>query len=664
MNMKIMQLRCENFKGQKSFEADFDGENAIITAQNGVGKTTVFDMFLWLLFNKDSLGRSDFEVRPLDKDNKPVNGLVLVVEAVLEIDGEIHTFRKEQREKYIKDALTGFETLCYIDLVPKKVSEYTKYINEIVNSDTFRVLTDLTYFNNLHWTKRRALLLEIAGNIGSPAGFEELLAALNGRSIEDYKKVLAGQKDRLKKDRDEIPSRIDEIQRGLNDYAEKDTTDLDRQRKDITAKIKRIDDMRAGVFAQEQARQKKIDEKNALQTKRIKREGELQNDTSGITGLLNEKAEIEKAVAEIGQQFMSAKNAEMLTRTEVKGKQSELNGLIQRRSDILAEMKRAAEVDTGINTEPEPDVCPYCEQKLPAKKLAAMQKKIQDNIALAEARKQRNIADITKRGNAIKEAIDTANAHINALTAALEVLQDKAELIGKGLVVCQLKMKKRFAEIDTLIHNNPKPDPTKDKDWQQIIADIEKLESEIGEPTGDQITALDNRRTILNSELVEANKALADADNAKKAKARIIELGEQEKALAQQLAEIERLLAMIGDYTQKESELIETSVNGMFKHVRFKMFETCLNGNIEPACEATFHGTPYGGLSTGETIFVDIDIINVLAEHYKINAPLFMDRAESFTMPMEASCQVIQLKAVKGLKKLTIELDRVLEAAK
>ncbi|MFA5382233.1 MAG: hypothetical protein WC356_03640 [Candidatus Micrarchaeia archaeon] len=667
MRIELISINIENFKGVKAFKFTPDGENACITAQNGTGKTTVYDAFLFLLFGKDSTGRKDFEIRPLNANNQPINGLTLAVEAVLGIDGETHTFRKEQHEKYIKDKMTGFETLCYVDEVPKKVGEYNEYIAEIISEDAFKALTDLTYFNNLHWTKRRALLLEIAGEIGTPKGFDELLGKLNGRSIEDYKKVLANQQTRLKKDRDEIPSRIDEIQRGLGNYAEEYsgvTAILEKQRTDVTAKIAKIDGMRQNVFAQEKERQTKINTLNTLQAKRIKREGELANDTSGITNLLNEKAEIEKDVANKKQAVASAESKAKIQQAVLTGRQGELVRFTQNRADILEEMKRVAAADLGVKAEPESDTCPFCEQKLPAKKLAAAKKKIQDAISAAEARKQSQLDGIMRRGNEAKKTIDLIQQSVETLTAELTASNTALQIAQVALTTAESVKAKRFAEIDELIKGNPKPKLEDDKIWEDIIRSIVKIEAEIGEPVSEQLQALDNRRTLLNNELAEVNKALADADNAKKAKARIIELGEQEKKLAQQLADIERLLAMIGDYTQKESELIENSVNGMFKHVKFKMFETCLNGNIEPACEATFNGVPYSGLSTGQQIFIGIDIINVLAEHYKINAPLFVDRAESFTMPMEATCQTIQLKAVKGLKKLTIELDRVLESAK
>ncbi len=99
MKIELQKLSIKNFKGIWLFNAGFDGENAAIKAANGVGKTTVYDSFLWLLFGKDSTGRKDFEIRPLDADNQPINGLTLAVEAVLSIDGETHTFSKDDYQR-------------------------------------------------------------------------------------------------------------------------------------------------------------------------------------------------------------------------------------------------------------------------------------------------------------------------------------------------------------------------------------------------------------------------------------------------------------------------------------------------------------------------------------------------------------------------------------
>ena len=53
MNIRLKQMKIENFKGIKTFGLDLDGDNCVIKAENGIGKTTIYDAFLWLFFGKD-----------------------------------------------------------------------------------------------------------------------------------------------------------------------------------------------------------------------------------------------------------------------------------------------------------------------------------------------------------------------------------------------------------------------------------------------------------------------------------------------------------------------------------------------------------------------------------------------------------------------------------
>jgi hypothetical protein len=215
MNIKLREITIENFKGIRRYHAMFDGNDATITAANGVGKTSVFDAWLWLLFSKDSTGRKEFEIRPLDENKEPIKGLVVKVEAVITVDGLARTLRKEQHEKVVKGQLRGYETVCWLDDVPKKVSDFQEFIDGLCREDTFKLLTDLSYFNTkLHHTERRRVLLELAGEVGQPAGYKELLEACGpNRTVDEYKEVLATEKKKYADERKEIPARIDEIQR-------------------------------------------------------------------------------------------------------------------------------------------------------------------------------------------------------------------------------------------------------------------------------------------------------------------------------------------------------------------------------------------------------------------------------------------------------------------
>ena len=85
----VKSLSLVNFKGVRELDLQFvDGEN-MIGGSNGTGKTTVFDAFTWLMFGKDSTGRSDsnFNIKTLDDAGKPIYHLDHSVVAVMCVDG-------------------------------------------------------------------------------------------------------------------------------------------------------------------------------------------------------------------------------------------------------------------------------------------------------------------------------------------------------------------------------------------------------------------------------------------------------------------------------------------------------------------------------------------------------------------------------------------------
>lgn len=629
MDIKLIRLQIENFKGVKKFEANFDGENAVISGQNGSGKTTVYDAFLYLLFGKDSTGRKDFQLRPLDEDNQPLKGLVLAVEAEISIDGTIHTLRKENHENVVKKQMRGYETLCYIDEVPKKISEYTEYISEIISEDVFRLLTDLHHFNaGLHWKERRATLLDIAGKIGTPKGFNELVAKLNGRTIAEYKSVLAEQKKRLSKERDEINPRIDEIQRGLDTYAgAADTADIEVQRASLNVDIKGLEADRQAIIAKETERQQRIENLNSLKSKKLQREGELRNDTTGIKGLLEEKAKIEAGIAKCVQNVNDARYAITLIEAQIKGKRSELDRYAASLIPIRDEYKAASESPTE-------NKCFACGQNLPA-----------ENLEANEQKRKAKLASIIERGNKIQADVERCKNELAELEAELKPRGDILERAQITLKEAEDYKADRFAKIDVLVKTNQTLPPERDQLWQQLTAEIAKAESEIGEPVSKQLQNIEIERGLKMEALAKCNAALAQVDRMKKDKARIVELEAKERELAQQISEIDRLLASIDEYGAAESKMIEDAVNGKFKYVSFKLFNNLLNGSIEDCCEAMLNGVPYKDLSYGQKIRVGIDILSVLSNHYGLHVPLFLDNSESLTYPVEFDGQTIQLRA-------------------
>jgi len=252
--MKLNQLTLRSFKGIEDLTLDILG-NVNIYGENATGKTTIFDAFTWLLFDKDSLNRKDFEIKPLSQSGDPMHGMESEVAATIEIDGNPVTLRKVYSEKWTKKRgspekeFTGHETQYYIDGVPVQKKEYESRIASTIAEERFKLLTNPRHFNEvMHWQDRRRILLEVCGDvsdadvIASNEKLAELPAILGNHNLEDYRKIIKARHTEINKELTQIPVRIDEATRSLPDKTE---IDVDA----ITNEIDRLEQQRAASLA-------------------------------------------------------------------------------------------------------------------------------------------------------------------------------------------------------------------------------------------------------------------------------------------------------------------------------------------------------------------------------------------------------------------------------
>src|SRR5690554_3252932 len=228
--IKLFRLSLRNFKGIRDFTLDAQGDNVNIYDDNAVGKTTLFDGWNWLLFDKDSENKKGFEIKTLNTDGSPIHNLDHEVEGTLVIDGKTVVLKKVYREKWTKKRgavraeFTGHTTEYFIDGVPVKKSEYEQFVSEIADEKLFRLLTDPRYFNEvMKWQDRRKILLEVCGDISdadviaSKPELAELPDILNGRTIEQHRKVVLARRKEINNELERIPVRIDEAERSKPD---------------------------------------------------------------------------------------------------------------------------------------------------------------------------------------------------------------------------------------------------------------------------------------------------------------------------------------------------------------------------------------------------------------------------------------------------------------
>lgn len=664
MRMKYLNLKLENFKCFKSKEVDFQGRNASVAGENGMGKTTLKDSVSWLFYGQDSSGRSAFAVRPLDADNNLIRGLVVTVELTMLLNGEAKTFRKEQHEKIDKDGKFSYPNKYWIDGFGMKEGEYKKALENIIPENIFKMLTDLDHFNNdkkLSRIERRKMLVELGGRIGEPPGFEGLIAKFNGHPVEDYKKVLTGRKKLFEDERDSNITRIDEKQLQLDNYAQPDNTaDLETKRGKIQESIANLIKQRTELIASQKERQEHIEKKNSLIEERLHRESVVKNQSGPVDELLDERAKLETEHADKTQELVGLQNQIRSVCTSIESAKNDIAQSLLTLKSIKAEYKAAKESSCRISvnerTARHASGCKLAGDEL--RNIAT--EYLQDRDKLLQA----TIKDIEERSDKMMKSVDERKTHLLKQQELLAKLVDKQTTMVEELKTAEQTKNARIAEITVTIKNRPEPNPADDKEWQRLTAEIEKVKAQIGKPISEKLERIERRKQAAEDELGQICKTLAAADSIKDAEARIVELEARQKELAQLIVDVNAELDEIDQYNLAKSKMVEEAVNGKFRHVTFKLFEYYQNGEIKDCCVAVLNGVEYPDMSDGQKIFCGIGCINTMSDHFGVEVPVFVDHSESLTLPIEAESQVIRLVAKKGVKELEITLEGAQEEGK
>ena len=290
MKITLRSLTLTNFKKIRQQKFEF-GSITNIYGNNGTGKTTLFDAFLWLLFGKNSSDSANFEIKTLNENNEHFHNLDHEVEAVLQIDGIENTLRRSLKEKWVKKRglttpeFTGHETTYYWNEVPMKQEEYNAKIAGLINEGLFKLLTNTNYFNNLKWQDRRLILEKMAGviddvaivkSLGLSAEHEKMLldAHQQGKGKDNFKEYRAEINGKSKKIKDELqnlPDRISEAERAVPEDVDYEA--IETAAAAVQVDIDGIDNMLQSKSAAFQQYEK---EKNELITQRQSKTSQAQ----------------------------------------------------------------------------------------------------------------------------------------------------------------------------------------------------------------------------------------------------------------------------------------------------------------------------------------------------------------------------------------------------
>lgn len=599
MQIKIKTLKLENFKGIKNLTIDFK-DTTNIYGDNAVGKTTIFDAYSWLLWDKDSLNRKDFAIKPYDKNGDEVHNLESVVEGDFSFDDTDLNLKKIYKEVWTKKRgstqaeFTGHTTDYYINAVPVKKKEYNERIESVLSEDNFNLLSNPLYFNQfLVKTERREILLSLIEDVKP----EDIIAKnkdledldLENYTVDELKKIAKDSARKINKDIESIPARIDELDKSKIHDIDFDALEF-RKRSTLPA-IKEIDEKLADASKMAEG-MTEITEKITV----------LQKEKSDLTEKYQNKC---LEVKLKNKKILQEKEHDKLVIEEAKKNIEKLKDLVEKARDEWQEVhKEQYQGDFK---------CPTCGQDL-------LPDQIEKTMANFNKKKSEKLTNIEEKAKDLKIKIE------------------ECEKIAIYVV-------KEYKEEDL---------PMEPIRLQEIDKELDEAKSKLSDFSIDNKKDLLEKKDSLNADLEEINKKLSLQGQNEKIDERIKELEGQEKELAKLYEEQQRIIYLCEEYTKAYVDLVSDKINDSFNLVKFKLFENQINGGITETCEATFEGVPYSDLNNAAKINAGLDVINSLSEKLDLKVPIFIDNAESVNELIKTDTQLVRLVVSKD-KELKID---------
>lgn len=650
--MKLINMKLENFKGIRHLEIPFNGLNRVFRGTNGAGKSTIADAQSWLLTGKKSDANENLDPKTIGPEGY-IHNLEHSVECKYELDDRsLITLKKVFKEKYTKkrgsttSEFSGHVVEYYMDDVPVKQKQFDEYLANIFKSaENILMLSNINYFANMDWKKRRKILLEMCGDYSDDyiiANNPELIE-LKGVLLKDgtndqyytVDEFMKMTKERMKKTNSDIqmiPARIDEASRAIPDVSSLDKDSIQNQIDGIEAKINELNIEKLSLSSSDQERMKQEriheiqmeikDARIAFADEQSKKSRKSQENINLLSSKIND---LQIRLSGIDSRKRNAEN--------------DINYMINQRNTLLEEYKEVQMKEWDTSKE----VCPTCGRELPAEQIDELKSKF--NLD-----KHNKLTEINKRGQSVsKGAIEEQKAAIAKLDKEKEIAGSEIILYKKQLSKLEeSKPKTELFENTEMYHVLNQ----KLQEAQNMIVDdlniVRKQELE------DDISNLNEEKKLREKEL----SLFSTVDYQNK---RIDELKKTQKILSENYEKMEFEIHLCEEFIKTKVNMITENINQYFKNVRFKLFETQINGGLKECCDVMVPAksgayVPFNnGSNRGANMNAGIEMISVLSRYIGAELPVFVDNAESVVdLNSYDNMQIIKLVVDGNYKTLTM----------
>lgn len=656
--MKITHIFAQNFckfYGKNTLDADFSMKT-VLSGQNEVGKSTVKRIILDVLNCHDENDREITGIRPHDENGVEIDDVDIVRAVTFEIDGKAKTLKKVTRQGRNKDGeVCSGHTDYYVNDVTYKMVEYNEFIND--NIADLKILPFCLNAMTLLLkspTNQRIALSTFFGTHKNPEicdmfpQFAELKPMFDDGDVDQLKKVCRGKLNGtggrngskgLVKERDEISTRIDTIH-STNEYT--DLAELELAKKAYEPQLKEVED--------------KLSDYNKILEDKQKATEDIMNLKFELSDMERKaNADNQKKRMELQSQIdgfdVSIRKTESMIRAK-KANIKNFEGTVRIYTENLAKVRADWKKAKALSFDESSVNCPMCGQRLPEDTIESLRTDFSDKKLKKLKELEDKGSSLSSDSKELKQAIEDKKKEIADLEAELKELTAKRDTVANEFE--RDNIAKELGMVPTDI------DMTDNSEYQALKATIEEKEKALADENGasELIRKLKNERNELLRQVssVDTKIELGVANN-KRIDDSIADLETKRTDLNQEIADWERKLDLLKEFTRKRNELLQADVNKYLDFATAKLFRPLLNGDTEECCDFVYNGEAYArNLNHGARMLVEVDVCRAFQKVANVNFPIIIDDTESvddWRIP-QIDNQLILLKHTQD-KELVIE---------
>ena len=634
MKIEIKSMTLQNFKKVRSQHIDFS-HNMVISGANKVGKTTIYDAYLWAIFGVTS--KKNATVQPLDVNNEVIHHLETSVTVVLNYNDEREIKVQRILSENWKGKGTTEEKLQsttqerLINDVPLSQKDFNTKLEELCPLNKWLVLSNINIFMTYKVDDRRKMLMSLAGELNEEELMKSYPLVYKG-IIEDKKQLndLLLQQNTTKKKADEelklIPAKVQaqEVLRVDANFEE-----LKTQKIKLDTDIAAIDAALEGVSEKDPEMEEYLKKLQAFNEKVSKAQKAWQD--TKIKAIDN----LTKLISSASTALLEAENLYTTNSKAYNNNKTSLAEVSIKFDNKIKEWNNANEKEFDYK---QTDVCPVCGRPYTDDMKAT---EYEHAVAEYNENKSNILIKIQNEAAELKQRMLVLKGNINTYEQITKVQDEecveKAQLRYNGLINQRNEA-----------YNQTWESTSEKVSFDNELAEIEaskpniKIDATIEENKEKKKTLTSLRDKLVNQIAGEETNKRIDAEKEK--------LNNRSIELSQIIADCSEVIRQIKAYKKEKINLVEEKVNSYFSLIRWKFYEqNKTNDDEKEICTAIDKdGIDYDNTNDGTVIDMGVDIISGISKASNIFVPLFVDRKESAEYIVHTEQQTICLQCIYG----------------